>query len=248
MTPSFESEWRGRFERFARAHEDEARISGWSEAGLRRRVRAFQEVLASTPLPAHAVALDLGCGGGTYVRLLAGLGHRAIGLDYSLPSLGRARAADPGGKGRYLSGEAYALPFRAARFDLVTCIGVLQALASPEMALDEMRRVLRPGGVLVVEALNARAVPARAQEARERRRGLPAKVRAYDPDRVDSWLGHRGLVSARRLPIWLPPRQLPWVGTLLDTPWVRGALGRGDLARIGAHSFFFVARRSEGIA
>jgi ubiquinone/menaquinone biosynthesis C-methylase UbiE len=38
---------------------------------------------------------------------------------------------------------------------MVVSIGVLQALASPEQALDEMVRVLRPKGLLVVEFLNA---------------------------------------------------------------------------------------------
>ena len=152
----FEAEWRARFERFARAHDDEALISGWSAAGLRRRVQLFGALLPALGVPEGGAALDLGCGGGTYVRLLAGLGHRAVGLDYSLPSLARALGADPGGKARYLAAEAYALPFGGGAFDLVLCIGVLQALAEPARAIGEMARVLRPGGVLVVEALNGR--------------------------------------------------------------------------------------------
>src|SRR5262249_25159006 len=74
--PSFEAEWRARFERFARAYDDEPRISGWSDAGLRRRVAAFSEILPALRLPERARVLELGCGGGTYVRLLAGLGYR----------------------------------------------------------------------------------------------------------------------------------------------------------------------------
>ena len=74
-------------------------ISGWSDAGLRRRVALFAALLTG-PAPAGArVALELGCGGGTYVRLLAGLGYRAVGLDYSVPSLAARDRRRPGRKG-----------------------------------------------------------------------------------------------------------------------------------------------------
>ena len=52
--PTFESEWRARFERFARAFDDEPRISGWSDAGLRRRVAAFSALLPALGLPERA--------------------------------------------------------------------------------------------------------------------------------------------------------------------------------------------------
>jgi asparagine synthase (glutamine-hydrolysing) len=42
---TFEDEWRARFERFARKHGDEAAVSGWSESGLRRRVRCFSSLV-----------------------------------------------------------------------------------------------------------------------------------------------------------------------------------------------------------
>jgi hypothetical protein len=65
---SFEDEWRARFELFARAHDSEAGISGWSETGLERRVHLFRSLVpAASPGP-PPVALELGCGAGTYVR------------------------------------------------------------------------------------------------------------------------------------------------------------------------------------
>jgi SAM-dependent methyltransferase len=240
----FESEWRHRFERFARTHEEEALISGWSEAGLRRRVRVFQEILAALARPSPLMALDLGCGAGTYVRLLAGLGHHAVGLDYSLPSLGRALAADPGRKATYFCGEAYAVPFREQTFDLVACIGVLQTLASPEQALDEVFRVLRPGGVAIIEALNGRALLARTHRLFEQARGQESRVRVYNPAEVAGWLSARTLIVERRVPIWLPPRRLPALGRLLEVPPVARILHDWvALSDSGAHSFLFVARR-----
>jgi SAM-dependent methyltransferase len=241
---TFEDEWRARFEHLARKHGDEAAVSGWSESGLRRRVRCFRSLVpAAAPAPAP-VALELGCGAGTYVRLLAGLGYRAVGLDYSLPSLSRARAADPGDKGRYVAGEAYRLPCRAAVVDLVVCIGVLQALAHPEAAVAEIARVLRPGGALLLEALNRRSLAARAAQARARLRRLPPRVLAHDPAQVAGWLEAAGLEVLARVPVCLPPRRLPALERVLDTEAVtRAVAASSTLAGLLAHAVWFRCRR-----
>jgi SAM-dependent methyltransferase len=240
----FEAEWRARFERFARTHSDEASISGWSQLGLRRRVAVFSRILSSLGLPASPRALDLGCGGGTYVRLLAGLGHRTVGLDYSVPSLERARAADPGPKGRYLAGEAYGLPFRDESFDLVVSIGVLQALAEPERVLDEIVRVLRPGGAVVIEALNRRALIARGRRLVEAMRRLPPRVLAWDPVEVAEWLRRHGLDLLERDGIYLPPRGMPALDRLLGGDRGGATIDRHPgLAGLAAHGFLFAARR-----
>ena len=244
-TPTFEAQWRARFERFARTYEDEPRISGWSAAGLQRRVTLFSSLLPALGLPERAVVLDLGCGGGTYVRLLAGLGYRTIGLDYSLPSLERALDADPGRKGAYLSGEAYRLPFLSGTFDLVVSIGVLQALTDPGRAIAEMARVLRPGGSLVMEALNARNLVPLARRAVERLRGLPPRVRTYARPEVRRWLAAAGFRVEREAGLCLPPRQVPALARALDAPAVLALLGAAPpLMDAAAHSFLFVARRS----
>lgn len=241
---TFETEWRARFERFARTSRDEAQISGWSETGLRTRMRLFGDLLDTIALPRGGRALDLGCGAGSYTRALARRRHRAIGFDYSLPSLRRAQEADPQRSCRYAGGEAYALPFRSQAFDLVVCIGVLQAVAQPERALDEMVRVLRDDGVLIVEALNRREVVARARRLTESLRGIAPRVRTDDPRLVTGWLGRRGLEILRRVPVWLPPRRLPRLSRLLDRPGVTRRLHRWPgLAELTAHAYLFVARR-----
>lgn len=243
----FEDEWRARFERFARAHTSEASISGWSETGLERRVRLFRSLVSAASPGPHAVALELGCGAGTYVRILAGLGYRAIGLDYSLPSLGRALAADPGRKGHYLAGDAYALPTRAGEVDLVVSIGVLQALSRPERALAEMARVLRPGGTLLVEALNRRSLAARARRLHARLRGLPPRVLTHDPEVVGRWLSERGFTVVAQIPLCLPPRRMPALGRALDSAPFRQAVRSWPLVGSAlAHAVWFLCRRAEG--
>ena len=242
--PAFDEQWRQRFERFAQHHTNEAHVSGWSDTGLTRRVAIFTQVLDSLGLSSGQSVLDLGCGAGTYSRLLAGRGHRVIGLDYSLPSLARARQYDPDGACHYTAADAYALPFAAFSFDLVVCIGVLQAVATPQGVLAEMARVLRPAGFLVVEALNGRAFAARAGRAQAAVRRLPPRVRSYDPRQVEQWLAERTLQRLSRATIVLPPRTLPGLSRLLDRPIATRVLTRAPLRDAVAHSFFFVARKS----
>ncbi len=241
---SFEDEWRARFERFARKHADDAGVSGWSATGLQRRLRYFRALVPAASGRSHLVALELGCGAGTYVRLLAGLGYQAIGLDYSLPSLGRARAADPGGKGRYVAGEAYRLPFSSDRVDVVVCIGVLQTLARPEAAVAEIARVLRPGGTLLLETLNSRSLAARVGRIYARLRRLPPRVLAHDPERVRCWLQAAGLEVVNRIPICLPPRRLSAIDRVLDAPALQRAVaGSPVVSGFLAHAVWFYSRR-----
>ena len=241
---TFESEWRARFERFGRMYTGEADISGWSEAGLRRRVALFSSLVATLPLPATGTVLDLGCGAGTYVRHLAGLGHRAVGIDYSVPSLGHALTADPGRKGAYVAGEADRLPFGDTGFDFVMCVGVLQALSESERVLDEITRVLRPGGVALVEILNGRGLRARLQRGRERLLRKPPRVRTYDPVDVRRSLRARGLAPVREAALRLPPRSLPGLERLFDWSPVSRALNAWPgLAQATTHALWLIARK-----
>ncbi len=241
----FESEWRARFERFGRTSAEEHEVSGWSAEGLGRRIRLFERMVPGFPLPKGARILELGCGAGTYVRHLAGLGHWVVGVDYAMPSLQRAVEADPGRKGHYVAADGYDLPFRPASFDLVVCIGVLQALSRPERIFDEITRLLRPRGILVVEALNPLELPAMARRLREMMGGRPPRVRAYRSSRVRHWLEQRNTRLLRRVGVYLPPRRFPGLGRLLDRPAVIRLLeGIPGGPLLGAHAFWLVGRKS----
>jgi SAM-dependent methyltransferase len=244
--PGFDRTWRARFERFGRSYPGDAEVSGWSPVGLAARLRAFEAVVPRLALAPGSRVLDLGCGAGTYVRVLARLGFRPIGVDYSLPSLGRAVAADPGGRGRYLGADAYGLPFRPEVFDLVVAIGVLQAMGEPERALDEIARVVRPGGCVVLEALSQVGVAARLKRLLDGARGTPPRVRTYDPGMVATELEGRGLVLVDRIPLCLPPRGLPGSARLAGTAALPRALRRWEgLGRALAHTFLLAARRRQ---
>lgn len=240
----FDLEWRARFERYARTQPGEASVSGWSEAGLARRLERFEALLPALELRPPAEVLDLGCGAGTYTRRLAERGHRVTGIDYSLPTVARARGADPARSAGYLAADGYRLPFRSEAFDLVVTIGVLQAVSRPEAILREVARVLRRGRVAVFEALNAWAAPAVAGALRDRLLGRPPRVRRYRTAEVRRWLRAVGLEPVRRVAIFLPPRRLAVTAAVLDLAPVTAALtAYPALAAAAAQAYLWVARK-----
>lgn len=244
LTKPFEKQWRERFERFARGSEAEHLVSGWSDRGLRFRLNLFSRILSRCQFPTPSRVLDLGCAAGTYVRYLGRQGHSVVGLDYSIPSLQRAIAADTQHLGCYTGGEAYNLPFADERFDLVVSIGVFQALENAGLALDEMARVLRPGGMLLVEFLNSYEVVSATKALVGRLKGEERRVRMYSPFRVMEWFASRRFESISRAGVYLPPRSLNWLGDLLESGRIIRLLESvPGLALVGAHAFFVVAKK-----
>jgi ubiquinone/menaquinone biosynthesis C-methylase UbiE len=107
----------------------------------------------------HAEAvLDVGCGTGSLLQeLVKQAGPRRIaGIDASAiyAEAARERMRDP--RVDILTGDACALPYRDASFNLVLSQLVLQFVSDPGTALAEMRRVLRPAGIVVAAVWNSR--------------------------------------------------------------------------------------------
>lgn len=98
--------------------------------------------------------LDVGCGPGTITLDLASrvAPGEVVGIDSSEDVVAEARrAAEDAGSGvRFEVGDIYGLDFEDDAFDVVHAHQVLQHLTDPVAALRELRRVLRPGGVLAV--------------------------------------------------------------------------------------------------
>ena len=118
--------------------------------------RAWRQAAArATRLAAGEVAADVACGTGALARELAALapGATVVGLDFSLEMLRRA------GHGRFAAGDAIQLPLADASVDGVTIAFGLRNLPEPGQGLLEFRRVLRPGGRLVVCEFSTPVVP-----------------------------------------------------------------------------------------
>ncbi|HZK67140.1 MAG TPA: methyltransferase domain-containing protein [Chloroflexota bacterium] len=103
-----------------------------------------------------ARVLDLGCGGGMLAEPLARAGARLTGIDVSFNALAAARDhARQSALGiGYLRSLGEELPFRDGAFDLVVAFDVLEHLEDLPMAMEEIGRVLRPGGRFVYDTMN----------------------------------------------------------------------------------------------
>lgn len=98
--------------------------------------------------------LDAGCGTGRLAAALASAGARVVGLDADEGMLAVARRRV---RGPLVAGDVTRLPFRDGAFDLAVAVTVLEFVADPDRAFAELVRVLRPGGRVVVGALNPRS-------------------------------------------------------------------------------------------
>jgi ubiquinone/menaquinone biosynthesis C-methylase UbiE len=105
-----------------------------------------------------ATVLDAGCGPGNLVPELARRYRHVCAMDASPRMVEIARSSTAGCDNvSYHVGDIEELPFADDVFDVVCSAGVIEYLPSLERALDEMRRVLRPGGLLVLPTTNAAA-------------------------------------------------------------------------------------------
>ncbi len=109
-----------------------------------------------------AVVLDVACGPGNVTRSLArgvGGGGLVVGTDAAPGMLARAVTDTDAENVGYVRADVAALPFTDASFDAVCCFGALYLFDDPWAALDEMTRVLRPGGRIAILTTRRPRVP-----------------------------------------------------------------------------------------
>lgn len=135
---------------------DQARFAGRTNA-YQERIRLNALDRAASGLDRRARILDVGCGTGRGLASLQRLGFtRLTGLDYTHDMLvqSRAKLTPMRGVAASLSrGSAFALPFAARTFDLVTSFNFVHMfrLDLQQEIVEEARRVCAPGGHLIIE-------------------------------------------------------------------------------------------------
>jgi len=148
-----------------------------THGNLYRGARLTRYPVPPFPLPGGdgRTLLDIGCNWGRWTIAAARAGWRPTGIDLAKKSVGAARrvAEQLGVEAEYVVGDARELPFGDESFDAVFSYSVLQHLAKEDVprAVAEVRRVLRPGGVVWVEMPNARGA---LNLVRQARRGFSA--------------------------------------------------------------------------
>lgn len=109
--------------------------------------------LRATGLTEGMRALDAGCGSGAVTAVMAsivGERGRVVGIDRSEERLVEARNTRAPANVEYLRGDVCATQLPSAAFDYAWSQFVLEYLPKPELAIDELARVLAPGGRLVI--------------------------------------------------------------------------------------------------
>ncbi|HEX3432972.1 MAG TPA: class I SAM-dependent methyltransferase [Solirubrobacteraceae bacterium] len=112
----------------------------------RGRRSVLERVIADLRLPARARILDAGCGSGRNMVEFARHGE-VTGIELSPTSVGLARER---GAGDVVEGSVLEMPFEADAFDMAASLDVIEHLEDDLQALRELRRVVAPGGSLLV--------------------------------------------------------------------------------------------------
>lgn len=117
------------------------RVEGWR-----------RQILDNAPKKPMLDILDAGCGPGFFSIILSQIGHRVTGLDGADGMLNHAaaKAEAHGAAPLFLKGDCHHLPFADQSFDLVISRNVTHTLRDNEQVYAEWKRVLRPGGVLLI--------------------------------------------------------------------------------------------------
>jgi len=124
----------------------------WVDSGDPSRVHLLDGPLLDLAAPAGKLVLDIGCGEGRFCRMLEVRGAVAFGVDPVLTFVEQAQKR--GRNNRFTLGRAEALPFRTHSFDLAVSYLTLIDIPDFRRGIDEIGRVLRPGGGLLIANLN----------------------------------------------------------------------------------------------
>lgn len=115
---------------------------------IRRRLRNIEILSVLDGYKDGSIIVDLGCGVGDLCQIIPS--HlRKIGIDLSLPALRYAKR-DSNTHITLINASLYELPLLEESADVVICLEVLEHLEDDDRALDEISRILRPGGRLIM--------------------------------------------------------------------------------------------------
>jgi ubiquinone/menaquinone biosynthesis C-methylase UbiE len=148
--------------------------------------RAFyEEVLAICEKYVRGNVIDIGCGSGGFLHLLALRGRHQLlyGTDFSMSSIARCRRliADA----RFVQSDVYQLGCRDESFETVICMETLEHLERPEEAIREARRVCSRDGFVII------TIPEGSRD------GYIGHLNFWSEDEFRSMLGHEKIVEFR---------------------------------------------------
>ena len=123
--------------------------------------RIEEETLGMVSLAPGEMVLDIGCGRAFDAMRLAREGGKAIGLEPSRKMIAAARGHTRDGDVSLVRGIGEALPFKRRSMDKVMCKGSLDHFVDPEKTMEEMQKVIKPEGAVVIALANFESLSCR---------------------------------------------------------------------------------------
>jgi len=155
---TLENHWHEKFKLAAQKNrrENDYKISLWKKEALEAYIKYF--LIYFQPQikkdNSKTLVLDIGCGPGTFSNLLAKRGFLVQGIDVVPEAIDIAKERSANQKINYQVGNIYSLPFPDKNFDIIICLGVFQTLDNEKAALKEIKKKLKPSGLLIITTLN----------------------------------------------------------------------------------------------
>ena len=209
----------------------EKKFRSWIEAP--RLSFAWRRVLRSGGFfPRPGRVLDIGCGQGTYLRLMASRGWRVEGTELAEEPARRAmREGVPVSLGEIREGQ-----FAEGALDLVTLWQVIEHLRDPAAVLRRIRPMLRKGGMVAVSTPNVEGLQARVFGGRWFHLDPPRHLYLFSPQTLTRLMREAGFRPVRLGHLSL--EQDPY-------GWVQGFLNRMPLPEDTLYSFLKSSPRSK---
>jgi ubiquinone/menaquinone biosynthesis C-methylase UbiE len=204
--------------------------SFWDQ-GSREYEDRVEAVALRRLLPSSGdLMLEVGAGAGRNTPRYAGY-RQVVLMDYSLSQVQQAQER-LGRSQRYIyvAADVYRLPFTRGLFDGATMIRVLHHLSEPARALEQVRQVMKPGGVFILEYANKLNLKAIARYLLRRQNWNPFSLEAvefahlnfdFHPQAVRQWLEQASFSLERMLTVshfrigwlkrWVPTSLLVWL-------------------------------------
>ncbi|GEM_PF-4627560 len=186
--------------------------------GVARGRRIATWIAESTDFE-NRLILDLGCATGGATCGYAFSGARVIGLEPDAVSieLSRLRAVGESADVRLVRGSGYSLPFRSGRLDGVIMADVFEHVPEPGLILNEIRRVLRPGGFFYISVPNRLSIGTIRREPHYGLPGIALMPRAMAKWWVTRWKKTSSTYELYRIPTyWGLRRRLHDEGFRID--------------------------------
>jgi ubiquinone/menaquinone biosynthesis C-methylase UbiE len=129
----------------------------WFETPMGRLIEGYEAQLVLDLLEPGCgdFILDAGCGTGIFTRYLLKREASVVGLELSFPMLLKAASKYRTRAFLPLQGDMQTLPFGDASFDKVVSLTALEFIQKAKVAVEELFRIAKPGGIIVVATLNS---------------------------------------------------------------------------------------------